>query len=111
MTNASKSRVKGYSITVVISLKKPVCNTEGPVENIERIFTSLRNYAMLTHQQKVEYDRVRAIAKYASTHGATWCELKSVKEKLHIILNFNDAESMVEFKNGLDSVIESSDMK
>lgn len=111
MCNTIKPKVKEYAMTVVIPMTRPVCDCEGAVENAEKIFISLRDYAARTHRQRVECDCARIIIKYARTHGAERCEFKSVEENLEITLHFDDADCMMKFKEGLAQAVENAILK
>lgn len=105
-------KVKNYAITVSIpQIDVSICNTEGVVENVEKIFISLRDYAAQTYAQKVGYDRIRALLKYAATLGAIRCELRNWNYKLDVILYFNDVHSMIDFKNGVMEAVANSAIK
>lgn len=104
-------RVRNYAITVFMPMGKHICNTVGEPDALEKTFIAFRDRVAKTHAQKVEYDRVRALFKYASTLGAVRCEVKHCIVDIVITLYFKDAERMVQFRDGIEQAIESAAMK
>lgn len=105
MGKTSKILVKDYAMTVCVEITNIIYNTEGTVRNIEMVFTALRDCASKSHEQFVEYDRVRALLKVAGEFGAQRCMLKNVGPKLAIHLFFDNTENLVVFANNMEAAV------
>ena len=101
---------KECGISFVVPISKMLCDTHGLVKTVEKMFASLRD-STKKHEDKVEYDRMRALLEYANSHGATWCELKPTNVSTVVTLYFTDTKSMVAFEEGVEEAVENIAMK
>lgn len=103
--------VKSYAIKVLMPLSGNICVTVGTPASLERMFTSFRECVAKTHKQKVEYDCVRALLKYAVTFNATYCEIDASNNDVEVTLYFKELDNMIKFCDGMEQAIENSAMK
>ena len=79
---------------------------------LEMLYEDKRNHAR-THEEKVEYDRVRALMKYTDTAGGRVYELRRDKKnkKLTVAIAFDDIGKFNHFVSNVDQCVDAATMK
>ena len=101
---------KECAISFIVPISKMLCDTHGLVKTVEKMFNSLRECSK-QYEDKVEYDRIRAMLEYANSHRATWCELKPANESTVITVYFADTDGLIKFQEGVVEAVECMAMK
>lgn len=97
--------VEKYGITVSIPMSEPFgFTTKLTIYEAENLFVQKRDNASM-HAVKVEFDRARALLKYAGTYGANLEQIYCEKQKLKVTVSFCRLEELVEFKETMSRAV------
>ena len=112
-TNTSTPKIESYVLTVTVPLHQPdlvVANKKLNLSEVEESFIRLRDAAMGSYE-KFEFDRVRALLKYASCFSTDLVDFEHKANTLTVLLKFTTLDSVVEFSNSVDEAVNGATMK
>ena len=108
---ASDKAVIKHVVKVEIPMKKSLVYVRGTTtEREEQFFVSMRDKAK-EHAEKKEFDRARALMKWAACCDGKLAKMISAKGRLSISFEFERYDDMMEFVNNLDVNVWSSIMQ
>lgn len=113
ISTATPIKIESYVLTVSMPLNQPdlvVANKRLKLSEVEESFIRLRDTAMSSYE-KVEFDRVRALLKYASCFGADLVDFEHKARNLTVLLKFTSLDSVVEFSNTMAQSVSDATMK
>ena len=103
--------VEQYALTVSIPMQTVIIfPKEQNIYEAEASFVAKRDREN-DHAKKVEFDRARALLKYAYTCNAVLNGIWYKDQKLKITLVFYTLESLIDFRDTMGSAVSSSTMK
>ncbi len=104
-------KVEEYVLVVSIPLKKPIlilgAQTVGEAEDLFIYARNMEN----DHHRKVEYDRARALLKWAGCCNAKLKEIDCEDRKLFFTFAFSTIADMNEFYNNMVTNVSGATMK
>ena len=104
-------KVEEYVLVVSIPLESPILIVKNQsISDAEKSFISKRDKESY-HGKKVEFDRARALLKWASCCNARLVEMHNADHKLKVFLSFATLESMIEFHDAMDVNVSGATMK
>lgn len=96
--------VERYALVVSIPMQKTMLIMKENIAEAEEYFALKRDKA--TDQEvKVEFDRARALLKYAASCGGELEELSYKDSKLKVMLSFEKEEQMYGFRNSMATAV------
>lgn len=103
--------VERYTIVVSVPMSLKLITIKGQnIYEVEEAFAKKRERTD-DKRRKIEFDRVRALLKYASTFSAQLEEIYNSHKKLVITLSFDSLESLNQFSNTMSSEVNNATMK
>ena len=104
-------KVEEYILVVSIPLESSIHVESRNVSDVEKFFISkVKNES--NHDKKVEFDRVRALLKWASCCNARLVDiLHNSNHKLKVSLGFSSLESMIDFRDAMSESVSDAAMK
>lgn len=110
-TKNSLTVVERYAIVVSVPISQAMAIIKGQnIDEAEKSFARRRDSEQ-DYNRKIEYDRIRALLKYAGCYGAKLEDLHNVPNKLEITVSFVLIDYMLDFRDTLDAAMADSVMK
>lgn len=104
-------RIEEYILVVSIPLESPIFIVRNQsIDAAEQSFMSKRDKET-NHGKQVEFDRARALLKWASCCNANLVEMHNADHKLKISLSFSTEENMNQFRNFMTTNVDGATMK
>lgn len=104
-------QVEGYVLVVSIPLASPTIIAKNQtIGEAEESFISKRDKEC-NHDRKVEFDRARALLKWATCCNANLVEMHNADHKLKVSLGFSTMEDMLQFRDSMATNVYGSTMK
>lgn len=96
--------VERYALVVSIPMQRTMLIMKDNIAEAEEYFCLKRDKAT-EHEEKVEFDRARALLKYAASCGGELEELRYKDSKLKVMLSFDSEDQMYGFKNSMATAV------
>lgn len=104
-------KIEEYILVVSIPMETPIMIVKKQsIDQAEQSFITKRDKTN-NHNAKVEFDRARALLKYASCSNARLVEMQNADHKLKVSFGFYSVESMIEFRDTMAVNVASATMK
>ena len=104
-------QVEEYILVVSIPLESPTIIVKNQtISEAEQFFVTKRDNKS-DHSKKVEFDRARALLKWAACCNATLVEMNNEDRKLKVSLGFSTLENMIEFRDSMAINVSGATMK
>ena len=104
-------KVEEYVLVVSIPLESPIIIVRNQtIYEAEESFISKRDTEG-NHDRKVEFDRARALLKWAGCSNANLVEMHNVDHKLKVSLGFSTMEDMIQFRDSMATNVSGATMK
>jgi len=103
--------VEEYIITVSIPMEAHIAITHWQnIGKAEKYFIEKRDIAT-EHEMKVEFDRARALLKWASCSNAALVEMRNADHKIKFYFSFSSAEDMFAFRDSMSINVSNATMR
>ena len=104
-------KVEEYVLVVSIPLESPIFIVKNQtIGEAEESFISKRDKES-NHRKQVEFDRARALLKWAACCNANLVEMHNADHKLKVYLSFFSMEDMIQFRDSLAINVSGATMK
>ena len=105
------TKVERYAIIVSVPMSVRLITIKGQdIYEVEEAFRRKRDSAN-DSSRKIEFDRVRALLKYASTCGAQLDEIYNAHKKLVLSLCFFSLEDLTQFNKTMAFEVDKATMR
>lgn len=103
-------KVDEYILVVSVPLESSIHVERWNIIDAEKFFISkVKNES--NHDKKVEFDRARALLKWASCYNSRLVDIHSSNHKLKVSLGFSSLESMIDFRDAMSESVSDAAMK
>ena len=104
-------KIEKYVLVVSIPLELPIIIVKNQtIEEAEEFFISKRDKES-NHAKQVEFDRARALLKWADCCDAKLVEMHNADHKLKVSLSFSTMEDMIMFRDSMVTNVSDAMMK
>lgn len=104
-------KVEEYVLVVSIPLKSPIIIVKNQtIGEAEESFISMRDKEH-NHDNQIEFDRARALLKWADCWDAKLVEMHNADHKLKVSLSFSTMEDMIQFHDHMATNVSDATMK
>lgn len=103
-------KVEEYILVVSIPLESSIHIESKNISDAEKFFISKVNKES-NHDKKVEFDRARALLKWASCCNAHLVDIQNSNHRLNVSLGFSSFESMIDFRDAMSKSVSDAAMK